>query len=170
MFKSTLTIGNVFQRLKSIPDRAAVKFRESIGAEVSGDLQMRVREIMAEEPGEPSSPFEFGSATSLRFWFWLITHNPTLSDGEHWLRTGDLEAGWQTDVSYAGFSTTITVFNTRPSANVIYGPKAVPGHERTGWPKNYERARALVLKEAKLAAFDTFGKAVYDAAREAGFE
>ena len=169
MFRVKLTIGNAIQRLKAIPDNAIRIFRERIGTELPDAVQAQVLEIMAQEPGEPSSPFEFGSTLSARYYFWLITHFPGLSDGEHWIRTGDLEHSFQTEVSYSGLGGKITVFSTRPDAAFVYGPWQVMGHKNTGWGEQYAKAQKLILSYAKNLTFEIWDESVYQAAKEAGF-
>ncbi len=169
MFRAKLTIGNAVNRLRSIPDRAIRIFQERINSDLQSSVEARVLAIMAEDPGVPSSPFEFGTVLSGRYYFWLITHIPGLSDGDHWIRAGDLEHSFQTEVQFAGKTGKLTVFSVRPDAAFVYGPWQVMGHKNTGWDQQYEKARRLVLTEAKNLTFDIWDESVYQAAKEAGF-
>jgi hypothetical protein len=171
VFRTTFTLGKAFDKLMQIPERAAQIFRERLGSEISPELQSYVLAIMAETPGEPSSPFEFATLRSARFYFWLITSSvfSAASDGAHWIRSGEIENSWQTKVEYGALSANLTVFSNNPAAKYVYGPAfQVEGHRRTGWGEQYERAQKLVLQEAKRVTFVVWGESVRQAKKDVG--
>ena len=168
MMKFKLPIGNFFQQLRKVPKMVFEKFAGRLEIKVDQELLAKVLEILAETPGEPVSPFRFGTDKSLRFWFWLITQYPNLTDGSHWLRTGDIESAWQTEVTFGEMRATIMVFNTRPDAKYVYGPWAVAGHIATGWPDQWMKAKAFIYAEMDNVVVETFDEAIYEAAKEAG--
>ena len=160
--------GNL-ERLRGLGDRVARNFRNRIGTEVSPDLQAGVLAIMAESPGVASSPFEFGGELSgvsgysnnnlsRRFYFWLITSGvfSGATDGKHWIRSGETENSWQTQISFGTFTGKFTLFTKNPAAKYLYGPWQVAGHRNTGWGQQMNNAKTLVFQEAKRAVFDVF--------------
>jgi len=171
MFRSTFTLGKAFDKLAQLPTVAARIFRERIGTEVSPDLQARVQEIMATAPGLPSSPFEFATEKSARFYFWLVTSSAfsAASDGAHWIRSGELENSWQVSVEYGAFTARIFVINKNYAAKYVYrGSHQVPGHERTGWGREEDEAAKLILREAKRATIVIWNDSVRQARKEVG--
>src|SRR5258706_6582580 len=171
VFRTTFTLGKAFDKLAQIPGRAAQIFRERLGSEISPELQSYVLAIMAETPGEPSSPFEFATLKSSRFYFWLITSSvfSAASDGAHWIRSGEIENSWQVEVSYGALNATIRVFSNNPAAKFVYGPNPndqVAGHKHTGWGEQFIRAQKLVLSQAKRATFVVWRESVKQAAKE----
>lgn len=171
MFRSTFTLGKAFDKLAQLPSVAARIFRELIGSEVSPDLQARVQEIMATAPGLPSSPFEFATEKSARFYFWLVTSSAfsAASDGAHWIRSGDLENSWQVGVEYGAFTARVFIFSRDPSAKYVYrGQHQVPGHARTGWGSQEDEAAKTILREAKRATVYIWNYSVRLARKEVG--
>lgn len=171
MFRVKFTLGKAWDKLAQIPTVAARIFREGLGTEVSPDLQDMVLQIMAQTPGAPSEPFDFATAKSARFYFWLVTSSvfAAASDGTHWLRSGETENAWQVQVEYGALNARIRIVNPLPWSKYVYGPKfQVSGHARTGWGQQYGEAQKLLLQEAKRATVQFWTHCVKQAVKEVG--
>jgi hypothetical protein len=171
VFGTTFTLGGAWAKLAQIPETAARIFREGIGTEISPDLQEQVRAVIGEPPGPPSSPFEFATEKSARFYFWLITSSvfSAASDGSHWIRSGELENSWQVEVSYGALSARISVISMNWAAKYVYGPKyQVQGHANTGWGSQYQEAQKLILANTKRVTIDFWTRCVRQAVKEVG--
>lgn len=171
MFRTTFTLGRVWDKLAGIPDAAARIFREKLGTEISPQLQEDVLAIMAQGPGEPSSPFAFATEKSARFYFWLITSSVfnAASDGNHWIRSGETENAWQVQIAVGTLKSTIRIINPKPWSKYVYGPAwQVEGHARTGWGRQYLEAQKLLLKAAKRTTLEVWTESVKQAVKEAG--
>src|SRR5882724_1737955 len=96
-FKMKLTINQgVLNNLRTLPDRAKRIFRNRMQTEVRPRLQQLVDDKFPElVPDGPISPFVFGTGKSQNYYFWLIGQDPELTDGKHWIRTGDIENAWE---------------------------------------------------------------------------
>jgi hypothetical protein len=172
MLRATFRPGQALAKVRQIPKRAREIFQQEMGIRLTESLLMDVRDVMAQTPGDPSSPFAFATEKSARFYFWLITSSvfSAATDGSHWIRSGDVENSWQVEVSYGTFSAKLRVFTTHPAAKYLYGPWQVPGHRITGWNAQIEQARRLVYAQAKRVSVELYVEALKMAVKDLGLE
>lgn len=157
----------VLDNLRQLPVRAQRNIKQRIRTELAPELEQDARELMAQGPALVS-PFVFGSRQSARYFFWLVRHNPELSDGLHWIRTGIIEQGWRAEVSDRFSIGMITIRNIQPDAKYVYGPWAVAGHINTGWPEEAQSARALLVEKARERVYSMWKESVHEAAQGQG--
>ena len=135
--------------LRGLPVRAQRIMKTKIATELGPILQQATNDLFEQGPLPVDSPFTFGSDLSKRFYHWLVTVNPSLSDGSHWIRNGDIERAFVVEVSSTRCSMgMIQVRNTNPDAKFVFGPWLVEGHRRTGWPDQADVVRYLLRERA----------------------
>lgn len=177
MLKVKLDVNQeLIARLRELPQRAQRNIRRKIQTELQPELQQDVQTLLGDAPGPVSSPFEFGSELSKRFYFFLVSSNPELSDGEHWIRTGMLESGWRVTVSDRLRESLVTVSNIQREstgqkpfpARYVYAPWAVSGHIKTGWPELLTQTRELLRTKTHNRIYGLWGDSIREAIRGQG--
>ena len=128
MFKLKLELNErLLERLRQLPERSQRNIRRKIATELVPQLQEDVDELLTEPPGPVSIPFKFGSWESMIYYIMMVRADPTLTDGEHWLRSTIIERGFRVEASDRFRLTMITVRNIQPKAKYVYGPWQVAG-------------------------------------------
>lgn len=177
MLKPKISINQeLLTRLRELPERAQRNIRRKIQTELQPELQQDVQALLGNAPGPVSSPFEFGSELSKRFFFFLIRSNPTLSDGEHWIRVGTIENAWRVTVSDRLRESLITLSNIQREstgqkpfpARYVYAPWAVSGHIKTGWPELLRQVQDLIRTKAHNRIYRMWGDSIHEAAQGQG--
>jgi len=151
-FKMKLTVNQevLNYKLRELPARAKRIFRNKMQTEIRPILQEYVDNLFPElVPDGPISPFIFGSDASRKYYFWLIGQDDTLTDGSHWIRTGDIENAWEVRFTGGIEESLFTIANVHPRAKYVYGPFQVASHKLAGWGDELEIARQLIEEEAR---------------------
>lgn len=169
MFKFTITVNQgLLQQLRDLPMRAQRNLRARMQTELQPELQDRVDALMGEPPGPVSEPFEFGSAKSRAFYFILIRENPGLTDGAHWIWTGEMASGFRVEISDRLRENLIRVINRKQKAPFVYGPWMVAGHLNTGYSLQVSIARRQLRQYAIRRILVFWRQAVRDGLRGVG--
>ncbi len=163
MFRMRLTINQaLLQKLRDIPERAQRNLRQKVQTQLKSELQSDVDSLMETPPGEPSSPFEFASDASRGMYFILLREFPDMSDGRHYIRTGDTASSFEVVISDKLRESLISIVNPKTVsgkvrkgygtalAKYIYGPWESPGHLDTGYPQQALTARERLTAKAKM--------------------
>lgn len=177
-FKMRLSVDqDQIAALRAMPDRARSLMRVKMQTILKPELQTDVNALMEQGPALVS-PFEFGGRDdkSARYYFALVTNNPSLSDGRHWIRKGDLEDAWNVTIGTQFREGSIAVINqlrestgTKPfPAFYVYGPYAPLGHINSGWPQQAEIARQLLREKAISRIWELWRESLDEAARGRG--
>lgn len=158
MLKVSLTINEtLLSTLKELPDRTKRNFKTKLRTVLKPELQQETEARMNVDPGAVSEPFQFGSRNSQIYYLMLVRKNPELSDGDHWIRTGELQSSFRVEVGdYLYADSLITIRNiahrstgTKPyPARYVYSPWAVAGHINTGWAAQFDTAKAELRQYA----------------------
>lgn len=150
LFKMRLKVNQeLLTRLRELPVRAQRLIKLRIRTELGPDLEKDANELMLEGPGQVSDPFEFGTDKSRRFYMALVNEYPELTDGEHWLRSGDIETSFVVEVSDRFRENLIRIVNKHSKGKYVLGPWLVAGHENTGWPEKAEEVRLQLQGKAR---------------------
>lgn len=149
MFKFTVKVNQrLLERLRELPERAQRNLRNKMQTQLKGDLQAQVDELMGERPGEIDSPFTFGTDKSRAKYFVIIRENPDLTDGAHWIWTGELASGFKVEISDRLRENLIRIVNQKQKAPFVYGPWAVAGHINTGYLQQVSLAKQQLRQYA----------------------
>lgn len=165
LFKIKLTTSeDLLGTLKELPARAKQTFKTKMRIEFAPKFEAEVNALMPSlAPGTPSSPFAFGTPRSKRYYFWLITSTEGLTDGSHWLRTGDIESSFEVQVSDRLIENLIRVINRHPKAKYLYGPWQVQGHTNTGWGEEVKESRRQLGQRARVLIIVIWRESLTDA-------
>jgi hypothetical protein len=71
-----------------------------------------------------------------RWWFDAIKRGVINTDGEHYIRSGEIPNAWETEIIINTNEILLRIFNPAPGAERVYGSpeiNQVPGHAFTGW-------------------------------------
>lgn len=140
----------LLERLRDLPDRAQRKVRARIQTELKGELQADTDRVMETPPGPVSSPFDFATERSRRYWFVLVHENPDMTDGQHYIRSGDMGSSFEVRVSDRLRESLISITNRKTAAVYVYGQRMVPGHENTGYREQVQRLRQEIRSKARI--------------------
>lgn len=143
MFRFRVTVNEaMLQRWRSVPERAQRNMKRLLREKLQPELQTFVDDYMREGPSLVT-PFEFNTDKSRRYWFHLVDIGAVETDGEHYIRTDQIEEGWRVLLSSRFRGDMVTVQNIQfsranPSggfrnAAMVYNPYII-GHIASGWP------------------------------------
>lgn len=150
IFKMRLQVNqDLLERLRALPERAQRNIKRKIRIELGPDLEEDANNLMEEGPGQVSSPFQFGTAKSRRFYMALVREYPELTDGAHWLRTGEIERSFVVEVSDRFRENLIRIVNKHGKGKYLLGPWLVAGHAKTGWPELADEVRLQLRAKAR---------------------
>lgn len=150
-------------RLRQIPDRAKSNIFSLVQSELAPQMEADLNEAMSAGPGPVSSPFEFGTPRSQRYWFVLVSTGQVETDGEHYTRSGDIERAFKVEATGDASGSLFKVFNSHPKARFVTSPWAVAGHKNTGWPQLTYTAIALVRDKARSQLRGMWPRAIWSA-------
>jgi hypothetical protein len=168
-FRMRLTVNeDLLNRLRQLPERSQRNLRRKLATELKPELQADVDELFAEPPPPVSDPFEFGTEKSHIYYILMVRENPILTDGQHWIRTGIIESGFNVEVSDRLRGNLIRIRNIQPDARYVFGPWLVPGHRNTGWPEWVERARPFLQEKMIRRIEEMWAEAVREAIKGQG--
>jgi len=80
-------------------------------------------------------PFQFATAKSRRYYFYLVNNGLVPTDGYGYVRNGGYANSWNVDIDQTGNEYRVTLYSTFPAAKYVGGERQVPGHTNTGWIK-----------------------------------
>lgn len=156
-----LTINQaLMERLRALPEKAKSTMRRKVREVLKPEMKQLLDSLLPLNPGPPSNPFQFGTDKSLRYYFWLISAIDGLTDGKHWIRTGEVDSGFDIEVSDRLQANLVTVLNRHPAAKYVYGPWQVAGHKNTGWQTEANALRQLLLDYAIRRSYELWVEAV----------
>ena len=159
---------DMLDKLRQLPVRAQRNIRRKIVTELLPWLEQRSHELMTQPWVAPSSPFKFGTPQSRLYYFWLIRHNPGLTDDHHWIRTMRLESSFRFEASDRLRGVQIKGGPTDPDSRYVFGPWLVAGHRNTGWPERVEQVRRILQAEMRHRLRRMWKEAVREARRGQG--
>ena len=150
IFKMRLQVNqDLLERLRALPERAQRNIKRKIRIELGPVLEEDANDLMEEGPGQVSSPFQFGTDKSRKFYLALVNEYPELTDGEHWLRTGEIERSFVVEVSDRFRENLIRIVNKHGKGRFVLGPWTVQGHINTGWPDFADEVRQVLRAKAR---------------------
>lgn len=163
---------SLLDKLRNLSEDIQANTRREVAQIADPELQSEVDTIMTTlVPAGVSSPFVFGNSPeaairSARAYFAIIRANPTLSDGEHWIRRGDVEKSFRVYVSDKLRGGLVTIENVHPDAKWVYpGVFQVFGHRNSGWGDQFGEAkrllRAALSKRVRAAAVKGTNDAIH---------
>jgi hypothetical protein len=96
----------------------------------------KMRFIPANKPGNPFiwSHTPAAQAKARAWWFQAIKDGRVQTDGEHYIRTGKMAAGWDMTLSIDDDGGLMRLFNENDRATFVNGVRQIPSHADTGWP------------------------------------
>lgn len=161
LFRMKLKINqDTLQRIKDLPDRARRNVYTTARTQLVPELEQTINELMVPGPSPVSSPFQFGTEKSRRYWFFLIDTGQVETDGNHYIRSGDIETSFKVEAAGNVTESLFRIFNAHPKAKYLFGPWLVAGHDATGWPEQAEAARQLLQEKANTMLLDLWRSAV----------
>lgn len=166
-FKLKLTVNrDIIDAMRQLPDRARARLRVKLQTVLKPELQADTDAIFEQGPEPVDNPFTFETPASRRKYFAIVTADPTLSDGRHWIRVGTTAEGFDVEVSSQFREGLITIRNVQSEARFLFGPpRAVIGHARTGWPDFAETARQLLHEKAVSRVQELWYEALNESVR-----
>lgn len=133
---------------------------ESVLLDVANEVQERnkdtVLRVMSEYPQSLAKhPFEFATAKSRRYYFWMISQGMVNTDGTRYIRTNKLAKSWKFEVITNKRGVGFIVKTNAKMARYVGGTMAiskpslaqqsqVAGHRRTGWQTWVSRLNPLL--------------------------
>jgi len=128
MFSATVVVDtDVLDALRETARQAPRAYQAFVNGTVRRAALQEVRARLAEYPGPVKHPFEFATAKSRRYYFWLRKGKGP------YRRTGHLLESWTIEVQASVTDGFITAVNTASYAQWVIGDRQVPGHRNTGW-------------------------------------
>lgn len=182
MFRIRLTVNQeLLARWRAVPERTQRNFRRKLVTILGPELQREVNDLMKPGPGPSLFGSGFNTVKSRKFWFVLIQANPGMTDGNHYIRTGLIEAGHRVYISDRLRGNLITIRNVQEAgpyqkgdltprlrARYVYGPRLVLGHITTGWPDEALAAEELLQAYAIERCKALFAESVREALKGIG--
>lgn len=152
-FTMRLTVNQDWlNNMRALPERSQRNVRRAIQTQLKPDLQDQVKQLTPLDPGPSVHPFAFGTELSRKYYFWLITQNEDLTDGNSWKRHPDdpesVENAFQVEASDRLRGSLIKIFNNNSAGKWVYGPYQVSGFAATGWQNEAESMRQLLHEYA----------------------
>ncbi len=152
---------------KTVPLPELEAFYEQIQQTVQkvGDLVVdadrdEVIEAMARYPQKAVHPFQFATAKSRRFYFWLVRTGRVKTDGTRYLRNGQYARSWKLIGEMRAGRYVATILTTWDGAKWVGGTLVknvsqarkpqVAGHKRTGW----QLSSVVAQKQYEMLAYD----------------
>ena len=164
--RAKLTINQgLLGRLRQIPDRARSNMFNLVQSEIAPQMELDLNEAMAAGPGPVSSPFAFATPRSQRYWFVLVSTGQVETDGEHYIRSSDIETSFKVEATGDASGSLFKVFNKHPKSRFVVSPWAVAGHQNTGWSKLTYTAIGIARDKARGRLRSLWPRAVWAAFR-----
>lgn len=104
-------------------------------------------------------PFQFATAKSRRYYFYLVNNGLVPTDGYGYVRNGGYADSWNVDVSQSGNEFSISLYSTFHAAKYVGGDRQVQGHTNTGWIK-YNPILNEASEFANRAFFETVRQSI----------
>lgn len=133
---------DVLDAIADLPRRSEETFTNTLDSTVQQPMQQTVESLFGQYPGPVVHPFQFATDKSRRWFFANIGH---------YTRKGKPPLGWTVQIDMRRTGSEFIIFNQWPESLYVYGgvsQRQVPGHERTGWGRDFETAAALAQEEA----------------------
>jgi hypothetical protein len=181
LFKMRVTVNQeLLNDLRGLPQRARWNMKREMQTDLRPYLTQEVNALAPDlAPASPAPPFEFGGVMSgisgydtnnpsRRYYFALIRGNPALSDGQHWIRTGDIEGSFEVEVSDKFIENLVRIVNRHPKAKYLLSPWQVAGFRNSGWNASMAQLRQIIRKSAIVRIRVLWRRALHDALKGKG--
>jgi len=150
-----VTDDDVLEELRQAIIDSPKEFYRVVNTQVLPAAQARFEKRLNADPGPVVHPFEFATPKSQGYYF--ATHQGA------YLRTGGVQQ-WRVILkAFSGQTVELTFENPSPIAPWVYGPRQVPGHQRTGWPEAdpvLAEETVLILRETAEVWVELLDKGV----------
>lgn len=114
-----------------------------IGDEVVAYNRPDILADMSKYPRQAVHPFQFATAKSRRYYFYLVRSGKVRTDGKRYVRNGGYGKSWQVLSDYSGGVYRVAIVSDFKAARYVGGTlvrnlqqarqSQVAGHSRTGW-------------------------------------